>query len=549
MDFTSTLSCMEENALPPDPSHTSSKSPKNLITRLSVKHPRLKQRKWQAIGVAVVVVLILLIAIGLHGSGHNTTRPGDTVGASCSTAGVKMGNGPGVTLICTQFDGKLVWQKQSGAVVGATCATAGAMIGAGKGISLICQESNGKLVWQSDVSGGNLGNADSLDPITKGKAMANGECTGSGSIQLTHAPLDAADIGTITPLGDMVGGHVTPVSHQYYYQANQNAAADTYPVYATANGTITGVAVNYHNGSSPLPAWYVVLSHSCTFFSEYNLMTSIAPNIKAALPKTWGPDNSGGVKIPVTAGEVIGYVGGQSLDFSVVNTQVTLKGYLFHTAYNNGDPTAINTVEPLDYFSPAVKAQTTPYYLRTVAPLDGKIDYDVKGEAVGGWFVVGSNGYAGGNTNNGTGTPWATHLALAYDFIDPTGLTFSIGDYKGDPNSPTQFAVSNAVDWTKITPSSGAVKVELSQPEYVTPSGSTWNGTLVHGVQYKAGPFEATALLQMTDALDMKVQVFPGKTASQVTGFTSAAVMYNRGQDAHMVQSTTASNSSSLTAN
>jgi hypothetical protein len=30
----------------------------------------------------------------------------------------------------------------------------------------------------------------------------------------------------------------------------------------------------------------------------------------------------------------------------------------------------------------------------------------------------------------------------------------------------------------------------------------------------------------------LKVEAFPGKTASQVTGFTSAAVTYNRGDDA-----------------
>jgi hypothetical protein len=447
-----------------------------------------------------------------------------------------------VVFIVTKVAGNNNKNIATTAAPGVACTKEGVSIGGGRNITYVCRNMNGKLIWQSENQTANLGNADSLDPVMKGLALGNGQCSGTGTTELTHAPLNPTDIGTITPLGAMVGGHVTPVSHQYYYQANQNAPANSYPVYATANGSIVAVSVNYHNGSSPLPAWYVTLSHSCTFFSYYNLMTSIAPAIKSKLPSTWGPNSNGGVNIPVKAGEIIGYVGGQSLDFSVVNTQVTLKGYLYHTAYNNGDPTAINTVESLDYFSPTVKSQITPYYLRTVAPLDGKIDYDVNGEAVGNWFVVGSNGYAGGNVNNGTGTPWATHLALAYDFIDPSALIFSIGDYRGDPNQPTQFVVTNAVDWTKITPDSGVTKLELAQPEYVTPAGATWSGGLVKGLKVKASASEATALIQMTDSQDMKVQVFPGQTPAQVSGFTQAAVMYNRGQDSHMDKSTTATN-------
>jgi hypothetical protein len=42
----------------------------------------------------------------------------------------------------------------------------------------------------------------------------------------------------------------------------------------------------------------------------------------------------------------------------------------------------------------------------------------------------------------------------------------------------------------------------------------------------------------MTDAQDIKVQLFPDKTPTQVTGFTKAAVTYNRGQDAYMIKST-----------
>ncbi len=231
---------------------------------------------------------------------------------------------------------------------------------------------------------GNLGDPNSLNPTTKGESLSNGQCSGTGSKPLTHAPMNASDISDIQPMGLMVGSHVTPVDHEYYWGKNQSAPINTYPVYADGDGTIVAVEAtpngNYDN-------WWVTIAHSCTFLSNYNLMTSITPSIKAALPKSWGPNSNGGVHIPVKAGELIGYVGDQSLDFQVWNTQVTLKGFLNPRAYNNREPWKVNTVAPLDYFTSAVKAQITPLYVRTVAPPDGKIDYDINGEAVGNWFL------------------------------------------------------------------------------------------------------------------------------------------------------------------
>jgi hypothetical protein len=389
---------------------------------------------------------------------------------------------------------------------------------------------------KSSPKGSGPGNANSLNPIIKGEALSNGQCSGTGSRPLTHAPMNVSDVSSIQPMGLMAGPHVTPVDHEYYFGANLNAPINTYPVYADAAGTIVAVESvangNYDN-------WWVTIAHSCTFLSNYNLMTSITPTIRAELPKGWGPNSNGGVHIPVKSGELIGYVGHQSLDFQVWNTQTILKGLLNPIAYNNAEPWKVNTVAPLNYFTPAVKAQILPLYIRTVAPLDGKIDYDVNGEAVGNWFLEGTNGYAGssGGEMSGNYTYSTGHLALAYNSVDPSALEFSIGAYQGRPQ---QFAVEGTVDWTKITPRSGLAKVELATMNLITPSGQPWTGLFAKNIKLLPGNFEATALLQMTGTQTMKVEVFPGKTATQVSGFDSAAKTYNRGQDAHMVTSTTA---------
>ncbi|MEO5841069.1 MAG: hypothetical protein ABIQ73_22015 [Acidimicrobiales bacterium] len=135
-------------------------------------------------------------------------------------------------------------------------------------------------------------NADSLDEKIKGNTLGNGQCSGTGDVPLTHSPMNIADVRTIQPMGLMIGNHVTPVDHQYNYQVNERAPKDTYPVYATADGVIVGVQ---HTEN----AWFVVLSHSCTFFTQYNLITGFEPSLEKQLPAGWGPNsNGGGVQQP-----------------------------------------------------------------------------------------------------------------------------------------------------------------------------------------------------------------------------------------------------------
>lgn len=372
--------------------------------------------------------------------------------------------------------------------------------------------------------------ANSTDPLTKGKFLAGGPCSGSGSTALLHAPMDVKDLADIQPMGLMVGGHVTPVDHEYYAQIDPNAPVDTYPVYADGDGIIT--KVEYANDGTKI-AWWATIAHSCTFLSNYNLITSLAPDIKAKVTAGSGDHWAASTDISVKAGQLIGYVGHQTLDYQVWDTTKTLKGFLHPIAYNNREPWKVNTVAPLDYFTAGVKAQILPKYLGNTDPRDGRIDYDVSGEAVGTWFLQGSNGYAGGN-DQGNPNGYVGHLSLAYYYLDPTALVFSIGDYQGQP---TQFAVKGSVDWTKITTASGLAKVELAQQSPTTSSGQPWMGQFAQNIKLMAGPTQGTALLQMTDKEIMKVEVFPGKTPAQVSGFDSSAKIYNRGQDAYLITS------------
>ena len=152
---------------------------------------------------------------------------------------------------------------------------------------------------QSPASDVSLG-ANSLDPVTKGKVLANGSaCSGSGTKPLTHAPMDIKDVSIIAPMGVMIGGHVTPVSHEYYYGADQSAPVDTYPVYADADGTITSTSF-VNDGTKG--AWQLTIAHTCTFLTNYNLITSLSPDIKSKLPAGSVATGVGGLNIPVKSG-------------------------------------------------------------------------------------------------------------------------------------------------------------------------------------------------------------------------------------------------------
>ena len=372
----------------------------------------------------------------------------------------------------------------------------------------------------------------STDPVARGKYLSLDQCTGEGSKKLGSAPMKMSDVSIIEPLGLVAGGHVTPVDHEYFYGKNQKAAASTYDVLAPADGTIVSVEVR---PKATGPSDYrVVISYSCTFFSYFDLANSLSDTIAAKMPAGYATKNGPQkVSITVKQGDVLAKVGGQSLDFAVWDTTKTLSGLLVPAAYNNTEPWKINTVRPLDYYEDSVKTAVLPYYVRSVEPRDGKIDYDVDGYAVGNWFKKGTNGYIGAykQTEYNTMTYADGHLSIAPDFLDPTAWVFSTGSV----NHGTQYAIkAPSTTPDKLASGGAAVKYELLQLEHLDQTGTKWLGGSVPTaitVNLK-GQTVGTALVQLTAKREMKVEVFVGKTPAQVTTFDGSAIVYTRGDGA-----------------
>ena len=101
-----------------------------------------------------------------------------------------------------------------------------------------------------------------------------------------------------------------------------------------------------------------------------------------------------------------------------------------------------------------------------------------------------------------------------------------MGDYNGGTG---QFAVKgNAPDFAEVTPNTGMVKYELVQYEYLD-NDKVWDkGHYADLVVNVGATVEGTALVEMLEDRKIKFEVFPGKSAVQVDGFTSNAKVYVR---------------------
>ena len=344
------------------------------------------------------------------------------------------------------------------------------------------------------------------------------QCSGQGPVMMTHTPMDVKDVSLIEPMGLLAAAHVTPIDHLYFYSKG-TTKRDANPVYAMADGYIVYNELKERgqtpdkNGSVPTGALTIGVQYNCSTYSYYDLMTNLDPAIVAKL-------QNGEKHIPIKAGQIIGRVGGQSLDVAIFNFDQKLTGFVNPGTYS-GEPRKIYVADFFKYYTGTNLSSMLALNPRKVEPYGGKIDYDIAGKLRGNWFAVGTNGYGGPkdlqrtNSIGDTGY-FSGHFSIAPDAVYVNKLNLSFGDYQGKPQQFT--ALSSSPDPANVDASSGIVKYELTPYAQPTLSPVAAN-TTVKGV----------ALLQITDGgKHLKMEAFPGKNASQVSGFTSAAKIYER---------------------
>lgn len=352
-------------------------------------------------------------------------------------------------------------------------------------------------------------------------------CSGEGPVSFEQAPMREQDVRVLLPYGLVVGAHVTPIDHMYFEPADRTLGRDAYEVRAIADGVIYNLQpreVNVDTGAAKAREWRMDIAHTCTFTSYFDLLTSITPELEAA----YNASRAGGrwEGVHVDAGQLVGHIGAQTLDFGVYDYNVTLPGFVRPDHYGH-ETWKVHTVDPFPSFPDEPRAWMLAKMLRAAEPRAGKIDHDVDGTLQGNWFKVGTNYYSGVQPSY----YWEGHLAIAPDAYDPSHFFFSIGNFSG---SARQFGIQGNADPKLVTPESGPRTWELVQ--YVHRDNVTGAyGFHSDGVRPGNGVTAinreevfGTVVLQMTGPRALKLEVFPGREAAQVSGFTEAAWTYER---------------------
>ena len=336
-----------------------------------------------------------------------------------------------------------------------------------------------------------------------------------------YPPVDLEAIEFVVPLGLMSDSHVTPVDHQYFQ--NYKDPERMIAVYSPAAGTVTAIQ---HMGQSisdqprpPIDDYRLVIEHRCGISSIFIHVDQLSPALSAVAPTAGGHTS---VAVTVSAGEQIGAFQA-NVDYNVVDTTVTLTGLLVLEHYE-AEPWKIHAPNSFTYFSDTIREQLVAKSLRTADPVGGRFDYDVEGRLVGNWFQEGTNGYAGTDRAR----DWAGHLAVAYDYLDPALVVISLGTFDG---ASAQFAVrGNTPNPADISVDSGPVAYELVEYDYWIRDARWDRVSLVKGVEARASdaPVHGVVLFELLAPRNLMVEVFVGKTAAQIEGFTAAALIYER---------------------
>lgn len=363
------------------------------------------------------------------------------------------------------------------------------------------------------------------DAEIAGRKLNYGNCDGIGPVELTHSPMDLEDFTHIIPYGMTIGSHVTPIDHQYFSPASYDSPVDAYEVYALADGKIVeiGTRDNTDNEGKVLGKEYrIVFAHTCTFHTYFDLVTQLAQEIEVEFIKNERNGYAGNLNIEVEAGQLIGRIGGQTLDFAVWDTEKPLTGFVQPESYEM-ETWKIYTADPYEYYMKELKEILTEKNVRTAEPIAGKIDHDIDGRLIGNWFEEGTNGYAGTNQS----AYYSGHLSIAPDHIDPTHFIVSMGNYDGQPG---QFATkTNEPNPAEVSVETGMVKYILTDYGYVDADGNNLGRSpMVQGGIIAPFATRGVVLVQMLENRKIMFEAFPDASETEELIFTEEARIYIR---------------------
>src|SRR3989344_3643285 len=363
-----------------------------------------------------------------------------------------------------------------------------------------------------------------------GSGLFGQACEGSKVGKLATFPLDPDNIELIVPMGRVQDSHVTPTDHQYIIPKGTTGTSlvtsnpKMYEIKAPADGYIINIELfrepveQAYRGGEYADNYLVVFEHSCNWYTRLIHIDTLSETILAgfAFANQQDPHPYAQTRIAVKEGDVIGTVGPHSFDFQIMDATNKAQNLI---SPKNIDSFSAYTVDTFKYVSSELHSELLAKNLVKKEPLGGKIDYDVVGKLIGNWFLVGRS--------SAREEYWTNNLSVVYDHLDPTQIRVSLGKFGGYPKA---FAVvGNDPDPSQVGVESGIIKYELTAFDYFS-SGTKWDSLhyVPNLVAKNTNEIAGVVLFQLLNSSTLKVEVFPGKTASQVSGFTANALTYER---------------------
>ena len=340
------------------------------------------------------------------------------------------------------------------------------------------------------------------------QAPAAGNESCSQPVVFNHPPVNLDKIGWIVPLGSMSGNHVTPVDHQYYRAAHDNQIE----VYSPAAGLVTTIE-RMGRWEEQRSDWRLIIRHTCSIESIFIHIDELTPKLAAGVAKT---RRSARVRIPVSPGEIVGFYD-HNVDYNVVDRDITI-GLLNHKSFANAEPWKIHVQDPFVYFNQKLQRKMAALSLRDQKPYGGKIDYDIEGRLIGMWFKEGTNGYAGAGPNRFA--YHQGHLAIAPHHLDPSYTVVSFGTF-GKDTSGRQFGIRGKNLDPAAVGVHRKVKWELVNTRFYV-NGKRWDrNSPAKGIEARQGSTSyGTVVMELIEPGKLKMEVFVGKKANKVSGFS-----------------------------
>lgn len=335
-------------------------------------------------------------------------------------------------------------------------------------------------------------------------------------VELTHLPVDVSQMLVFDPMGQVRG---VPKMHGGFRHLNPFVFPASVPVYAMGDGYITNIEKEFrtippHGPPDLVGTDYDDFTLDFVYTKDvggyYGHISALHEDIleqAGEIKKGRGKHNR--VKIKITAGQILGYIGPhEGIDIGMYD--YSREHYFANPKWYGRQYRS--AVCYTDYLPTGMLDEIWEINPRTVEPRCGKIAYDKEGTVAGNWFLEGAKEI----------TEWSKQLYFARHDVYGDRITIVDasplldGDFmeSGHLDPYTWWVIGNEPEPESITVDSGPVKFEVA----------TWWRVL----RYEEPIVEGIVLVQLIDSETLQYEWFEDKHASEVSGFTGNSRVYKR---------------------